>query len=234
MARLVFASYNIRRGIGRDGRQDSERILEVLRHVDADVVALQEVLWEDGEPLTRLSETLGMTFAEGAALRIGKGQYGNVLLVRGRILRTARHDLSVPSREPRCALEASVEVSGVSGRVIATHLGLTREERRAQVERLGHLVNPDGGAGGGPEENVALMGDVNEWLPWCQAVRQPSRWFGPHPSARSYPTPVPVLAIDRIWARPRGSLRALSAVRTPESRVASDHFPVRAEIRWAG
>lgn len=233
MKDLIFGSYNIRRCIGRDGRQDSQRIIQVIRSMDPDVVALQEVLWEGGEPLATLSESLGMACASGPALRIGGGEYGNVLLVRGKILREECHDLSVPAREPRVALEASVEVGGVPGRIIATHLGLTRKERRAQVARLEPVVNPDGGAGGAREENLALMGDVNEWLPWFAALREPHGWFGPHPSARSFPTPVPVLAIDRIWTRPRGSLRSLAAVLTPESRLASDHYPVRAEVRWA-
>ena len=40
--RLTFASYNIRKAIGLDRRRNPERILAVLREIDADVVALQE------------------------------------------------------------------------------------------------------------------------------------------------------------------------------------------------
>ena len=39
---LRFASYNIHKAVGLDGRRDPERILTVLKEVDADVIALQE------------------------------------------------------------------------------------------------------------------------------------------------------------------------------------------------
>ena len=40
---LTFASYNIHKAVGLDGRRDPERILAVLREIGADVVAVQEV-----------------------------------------------------------------------------------------------------------------------------------------------------------------------------------------------
>ncbi len=39
---LTVATYNIHKGIGRDGVRDAERIIAVLREMDADVIALQE------------------------------------------------------------------------------------------------------------------------------------------------------------------------------------------------
>ena len=39
---ITFASYNIRKAVGIDGRRDPERILAVLREIDADIIALQE------------------------------------------------------------------------------------------------------------------------------------------------------------------------------------------------
>ena len=41
--RLTFVSYNIHKGVGLDRRRDPERIVAVLREIDADVIALQEV-----------------------------------------------------------------------------------------------------------------------------------------------------------------------------------------------
>ena len=40
---LKLVSYNIHSGIGTDGRFDLHRVEEVLREVDADLIALQEV-----------------------------------------------------------------------------------------------------------------------------------------------------------------------------------------------
>ena len=39
---LTFASYNIHKAVGLDGRRDPDRIISVLREVDADIIALQE------------------------------------------------------------------------------------------------------------------------------------------------------------------------------------------------
>ena len=39
---IKVASYNMRKGIGTDRRRSPERVLEVLREIDADVIALQE------------------------------------------------------------------------------------------------------------------------------------------------------------------------------------------------
>ena len=40
--RLTFASYNIHKAVGVDGRRDADRIISVLRELQADVIALQE------------------------------------------------------------------------------------------------------------------------------------------------------------------------------------------------
>jgi endonuclease/exonuclease/phosphatase family metal-dependent hydrolase len=39
---ITVASYNMRKAIGTDRRRDPHRVLEVLREIEADVVALQE------------------------------------------------------------------------------------------------------------------------------------------------------------------------------------------------
>jgi len=39
---LKFASHNIHKAVGLDARRDPDRIITVLREVDADVIALQE------------------------------------------------------------------------------------------------------------------------------------------------------------------------------------------------
>ena len=46
---LTFASYNIHKAVGVDGRRDPERIIAVLRELNADVIALQEADRRFGE-----------------------------------------------------------------------------------------------------------------------------------------------------------------------------------------
>jgi endonuclease/exonuclease/phosphatase family metal-dependent hydrolase len=38
--------------------------------------------------------------------------------------------------------------------------------------------------------------------------------------------------LDRIWAGPDGAVSGIRVHRTPLARRASDHLPVRAQIRW--
>ena len=40
--KVKVASYNMRKAIGTDRRRNPERILQVLREIDADIIALQE------------------------------------------------------------------------------------------------------------------------------------------------------------------------------------------------
>ena len=45
---IKVASYNIHKGIGLDRRRNPERVVEVLREINADVIALQEIQDADG------------------------------------------------------------------------------------------------------------------------------------------------------------------------------------------
>ena len=110
-------------------------------------------------------------------------------------------------------------------RVIVTHLGLDNSERRYQVGKLLAFLRVI------PESQpVVLLGDINEWLP----IGRPLRWLhhalGKAPSGRSFPVWAPLLALDRIWSRPTRALRNFEVYRSPAARVASDHYPVRANI----
>jgi endonuclease/exonuclease/phosphatase family metal-dependent hydrolase len=74
------------------------------------------------------------------------------------------------------------------------------------------------------------MGDINEWFPPSPGLRSMNRHLGPTPALPSFPSRLPVLALDRIWVRPRGALVALAVHRSALARIASDHLPVRAEL----
>ncbi|HSS26621.1 MAG TPA: endonuclease, partial [Usitatibacter sp.] len=71
MARVRLASYNVHRGIGRDRRHDPQRILGVLREIDADVYALQEIEAHDdgGDMLEWLGRELGYHAIAGTTLK---------------------------------------------------------------------------------------------------------------------------------------------------------------------
>lgn len=229
VATLTVASYNIHGGVGADGHCVPKRIAEVLREMDADVVALQEVESRSTgfDMLAFLASELRMQGVPGPTLLADDGDYGNGLLTRFPACNIQCIDLSVPHREPRGAIDTEIDVDGTRIRVIATHLGLRPAERRRQVQRLLDIFEHD------RTLPTVFMGDVNEWF----LVGRPLRWLHRHfkstPAPASFPARLPLLALDRIWVKPRAMLLSVERHDTPLARLASDHLPVVARINAA-
>lgn len=227
---LTVASYNVHRCIGRDGRHDPDRVARVLRELDADVVALQEVSARRGGPedvdqCEHLARAAGMQALRGPTLRSHRGEIGNALLTRLRPQRLERIDLTQPKREPRGAIDVDLSVGTGSLRVLATHLGLRLPERRAQVEVILKALREAG------SDCTVLMGDMNDWALLRGAVRRFDAWFGRSPRPRTFPAWRPLLPLDRVWVQPRAALREVVAYASQAAREASDHLPVRCVLR---
>lgn len=226
----MVASYNVHRCVGADGCSVPERVAEVLRGLEADVVALQEVdssLPEHRlDQLELLARALSAQAVPGPTLLHRRGAYGNAMLVRRPVLAVRRHDLSVGTTEPRGAIDVDLDLGDVVVRVVATHFGLGRRERRRQAALLLGLLGP----GTGP---AVLVGDFNEWLPRAGARRLFDGRFGGAPQAATYPAALPLFALDRIWVDPASALVDVEVRRTPLTRVASDHLPLRARLDMA-
>jgi len=75
-----------------------------------------------------------------------------------------------------------------------------------------------------------LLGDINEWVLWGRPLRWIRRHFEPTPHRRTFPAGFPVLALDRIWMRPRSRLHKIEVHDSPLARSASDHLPLTAEL----
>ena len=198
----------------------------MLKEINADVVALQEVpLGGSSQPdvLSLLRKETGFFAVEGPTMESAERRYGNAVLSRYPILAKQSIDLSFGSREPRGALDADIDCHGHMLRVIATHLGLKPAERRAQIKRLLQAFDTD-------QAPVILMGDVNEWFMWGRALRWLVSHFEAAPAPRTFPSRWPLFALDRIWISPRQRLLQVQVHRTALSRVASDHLPLVAHI----
>jgi len=225
--RLTVATYNIHRCIGRDGRCNPARVLDVLRALDADVIALQEIAWQPREALHQLehfAQELNYRAIAGATLLRQDGHYGNAILTRLPVLDVRRIDLSVSGREPRGALGVALDGGDGEVRVIATHLGLQPWERRLQMTELLELLARES------IEPAILMGDLNEWFLWGRPLRWLHAYFGHSPAPRTWPAPLPLFALDRILVKPRHCLAGLNVHASRAARSASDHLPVRARI----
>jgi endonuclease/exonuclease/phosphatase family metal-dependent hydrolase len=229
---LTVATWNIHGCVGVDRRRDPGRVAGVLREIDADVVALQEVekdgLEGDGHQAGFLAGSLAMVPIEGPTRLLTGGHYGNALLTRLPLLRQARIDLTVAPREPRAALDVDLAWGDRTVRVIATHLGLNAYERQEQVSRLLEALDRD------PAELTVLLGDFNTWFPGSRAARRLNRRFGHGVAPPAYPSWRPVFSPDRIWAEPREALREARAHASATARRSSDHLPVCAAFGMNG
>lgn len=224
---FTLATYNIHSCIGRDGRYDPDRILRVINHLNADILALQEVtsLYDsDLNLLDWLGEQTGLRVIPGLTMFRETEGYGNAVLTRHRIDRIARLNISVDGREPRGAVSLRLRIENKNVHVMATHLGLSRQERRAQAARIVKAFQAS------PSDVAVLMGDLNEWFAWSTPLRRLRRYFTGSGTPATFPARFPVLALDRIMVHPPGYLHGMAAVKIPLSRTASDHLPVRAEL----
>ena len=138
---ISIGSYNIHSCVGLDRRCRPQRIAAVMKELACDIYALQEVDNEpddddDSKQLEYLSAELGMAAIPGLRIVRHSGQYGNAILTHLPIVSVHRLDLSYPWFEPRGALDVRLDGGAAVLRVIATHLGLSRAERRAQWRQL--------------------------------------------------------------------------------------------------
>ncbi|MCF8063539.1 MAG: endonuclease/exonuclease/phosphatase family protein [Deltaproteobacteria bacterium] len=223
--RLKVATYNLHQWIGRDRRVDIQRILSVIRSLDADLIALQEVLlpWA-GFTQDDLARETGMQVIPGRTLYRGDAEYGNALLTSLPVRRAWSMDLTVPPFEPRGAICASLLVGCAAVKVVATHLGMRHRERLYQMEALMRELMM-------PAELTVMLGDINEWVPRSPVLGRLRAVFGYHQAPKTFPSRFPLLALDRILASPPVFERLPCVVRTGAARMASDHLPLNASLR---
>ena len=234
---LTVATYNTHDAIGTDGTCDIGRIARAIAETDAGIVALQEVSGPGDARTDRpdhfatLSEAFGGYAVEGPALQDGRRRYGNLLLSRWPVSHWIVADLAHPEREPRNAIMATIASPDGPLRVVASHFGLVHRERRAQAELIADLAAQEG------EMPTVILGDFNDWLPFSPVVRLLSRSLGTHIGAvrrmPTFPSRLPLLALDRILLNERIRLRSVRVPATPLARTASDHRPLVAEVEIA-
>jgi endonuclease/exonuclease/phosphatase family metal-dependent hydrolase len=238
-SRLRLVTYNIHKGRGLDRRVRIERIARILREINADIIALQEVLslgdrkCEDDQARF-LAEELGFQYQIGENRKLGGGAYGNVTLSRFPILFSHNYDITQHGREERGCLRTDIKTA--SGRILQIynlHLGTAYTERRYQAHRL---VDHEILRGADKKEERIILGDFNEWIAGLATRLFHSHFQCVHVlpvfgRSRSYPGILPFMHLDHIYYDGRLELEKVTMPRSLRTLIASDHLPVIADFQ---
>jgi len=241
MLSFRIATYNIHKCRGLDRRVRPQRIVDVLKETNADVIALQEVVGMDQLERERnqvrsIAEELGFDFRIGENRRLHGGAYGNAVLTRLPIVSEHNHDITWRKSEPRGCLQLNLCLQSKSPtelclRIFNVHLGTGFFERRYQARRLLDVVDHHGEA-----LPRLVLGDFNEWprglashlLQKHFQTAEPRRRRG---RARSYPGILPLAHVDHIYYDEPLELKEVMIHRSRLALIASDHLPLVAEFR---
>jgi len=231
---LRIATYNIHRSRGLDGRTRPERIAAVLSDIDADIVALQEVIGagpRGGSHVEAIGAALGMGWVMAPARLLRGHHFGNAVLSRFPITHHLGHDLSWKACEARRLQRVDVTVNGASVHIYNVHLGTAILERRHQAQRLASIVSDRHVVG--PK---LVLGDFNEWMKGLATTLLSTRLRSVDlkdflPRRRTYPGVFPLLHLDHIYYAGRVEITAVELPRTRLALVASDHLPLVADVR---
>jgi len=232
--RLRVLSYNIHHCEGMDGKLDVERIAQVIRAVEPDLVALQEVdqgaqrskFIDQPAELARLTK---MHFVFGANIPLQGGSYGNAVLSRFPIRSHENHKLPrLDNGEQRGVLEVHAELPGFSQPLLflATHLDHRpkNEERLASAQAILDITAQQ------PDRPALLAGDLND-LPESDVLnRFGQQWSRSNVNVMpSIPVENPRRQIDYILVRPSSRWRVIETKVINEA-LASDHRPIFAVL----
>ena len=233
---LRVATYNIHKCRGMDTRVRPERIAEVIAGLDADVIALQEVVRgkKDKDQLSVIAKELGgYNYCFGATRKLRGADYGNAVLSRLPIGDHQHYNITASRREPRGCLRADIRM-GRQGmlRLFNAHLGTGYIERRRQAQIL---VDPKLLANPKFSGCRIVLGDFNEWTPGLTTklltAHLTSADLRPFlRRVKTYPGMLPFMHLDHIYFDPEFELQNAALCRTKLAKVASDHLPLVAEF----
>ena len=247
---ITVASYNMRKAIGTDRKRNPERVLQVLREIHADVVALQEADKRFGGRASavphELFESHGLYKPVPFGVRHRRpleqarrhaekllnvdtrniGWHGNALLVKHDVGILDTVALQLPTLEPRGAVMAELLLAGDRPlRVVGMHLDLSGLWRRRQLRAILEAIEAR------PQKMpTILMGDTNEWRIAGGCLRDLPSGFRIAPTGASFHSRHPVAPLDRIIVNGDLQIAAAGVHMSPAARRASDHLPIWARL----
>ncbi len=234
-------SYNLHKGRNLARRDVLAEIRDALRRHEPDILLLQEVrgferrfFGGDAESDARAQHAF---IAEGLWHHVVYGRnvvrrlthHGNAILSRFPVREWENIDVSCHRVEKRSILHAVVDLPRRRRplHALCLHFGLLERWRRSQRERLAERIR----RAVRQRDPLVVAGDFNDWrqtasdaltgeLGLVEAFRETS---GDH--ARTYPSLMPALKLDRVYVRNAEIVRAERLDGPPWNRL-SDHTPL--------
>ncbi len=243
---LHIATYNIHKGFSNfNRRMVVHELRNRLRQLGADLVFLQEVQGDHSQHAERISDwpeepqyefladSVWQDYAYGRNAVYDLGHHGNAVLSRYPIIRWENKDISTHALESRGLLHCEIDLNGwrSSLHCVCVHLGLTSRGRRQQLmalrRRIEEMVPADA--------PLIVAGDFNDWRMHARSLL--ARPLGMSEvfeitrgrPARSFPSALPLLQLDRIYVRGFRVRRASVHHGRPWSRI-SDHAALSATV----
>ena len=251
---LRIATYNIHkgvRGLGPAKRLEIHNIGNGVRALEADLLFLQEVRAFNHREARKFDHSRFGWPSEGQADFLAPdgyevayrtnaytrgGEHGNALLSRWPIGDVGHHDVSDHRFEQRGLLHVPVQWNGITVHAVAAHFGLMHASRLRQAERLAAFIEqhvPQGAP-------LVVAGDFNDWgerldvpMHACGLLRAQARRGTRLSNVLTFPSRMPVFALDRIYTRGL-HCRAMYVPRGTTWARMSDHLPLVAEFELKG
>ena len=243
---LKILTYNIHKGFSTMNRRFIlHAIREALRHVDADIIFLQEIHgerqspgkhineWPDSSQFEFLADSIWHHYAYGKNAIYKSGHHGNAILSKYPFIEWENIDVSIMRTASRSLLHGTIDVPGIASKlhVICVHLGLFGAERSRQLSTLAKRIDSHVPH----DEPLIIAGDFNDWRGRAEQHLSDelgvSEVFhmehGRH--ARTFPAWMPVLTMDRIYSRGL-DIVCCEQLHGQPWRKLSDHIPLFAEF----
>ena len=238
--RIRIATYNVHKCKGLDRRTSPQRIAAVIGELDADIIAIQEILnvqhglakYDQARSILKNLEQYEWRFGENRTLH--GGPYGNMTLSRLPVQFCRNYDLTWRHRERRGCLRTDVLLGrGMALHIFNVHLGTSLFERRHQGRKLLSKELLSSRDYRGPR---IVVGDFNEWTRGVVSQSMADAFESINLRSfmrytRTYPGILPLLHLDHFYYDKQLSLRSFRLHRSRTALIASDHLPLVAEFQ---
>lgn len=241
-SRFRIATYNTHKCRGIDGLIRPARVAKVLEELEADVIALQEVVSLEGgrkeqNQAQYLADAVGFDYYIGETRKLRGAAYGNVVISRFPVNDIHVYNLSASkTQEARGCIRCDLEIAGKIVHLFNVHLGTGYMERRKQARLLMSrevLLSP------ALKHPRLIIGDFNEWTHGLvsrtlqQAFESVDIQLHLN-RKRTYPGVLPLVHLDHMYFDRELMLEKFSLHRSRMALVASDHLPLVAEFALGG